>query len=171
MVESASTKQKFLGLFIKHLVEDLITYPKQQQQEHTNHHPIIDTSRNRRKHLKKTTTQCKRLLLSNRTATTGLNGSLEDADIIKADGSSALDSSIIAQRLRPEQQQQLSTKDEPLERHHGRPNNNNFFRNMIFIASQLPPKYNRLNLKYFSSRKTAKRLRYLLSLDAKKKPR
>ena len=175
MVESAS--KQFIGLFIKHLVEDLITYQqhhhqRQNKNKNTNHHPINSSNliRNHKKNKMaaklELKTQCKRLL--NRAS---LNHRLQASSEPQL---TPLDNIMTGHQQQPWPKEEPTVaaaatierhtwKHKHNQHHHGRPNS------YVFIAEL--PKYNRLNLKYFSSRKTAKRLRYLLSLDAKKKPR
>ena len=151
MVESAS--KQFIGLFIKHLVEDLNTYHPNCSTVTTttnisrnHHHSKIAAKRKQQKQLRP-------------------NGkSLNQQQAEEANAKTQLDIIIGGPA-----EQALSAKETVAANERQAWNHKRHHNSFVFIAEL--PKYNRLNLKYFSSRKTAKRLRYLLSLDAKKKPR
>lgn len=158
MVESAS--KQFIGLFIKHFVEDLITYQQQNNYIYhsksiRNHHSDILAAKRTPK--KQQTTKRKRPF--NRAS------SRPHLDEPKTDR--LADPIIIVVGQQPKQEQPSANNNSNNNAHHER--HASWRRH--FSVTSLMPKYNKLNLKYFSSRKTAKRLRYLLSLDAKKKPR
>lgn len=158
MVESAS--KQFIGLLIKHLVEDSFTY-----HQHINHTNSSINNRNHHSEIvaKRSQKKCKRLL--NRA---NLNRhQSEDTRIVQLKEDFIPLDIIIGHQQQPSAKKPIfAIERQNLNQDHGRQ------KRFVFIADiEILPKYNRLNLKYFSSRKTAKRLRYLLSLDAKKKPR